>query len=117
MPALIRGLHRGALAGLLVLVFAATVEAAPRVRQVLLLQSFDRGKLTFDYISDSFRLELERRLQEPVNFVQFVVSPAGFAAPPDREILNFLLSAFADRPKPDLVVTIGGPAATFAREH
>jgi signal transduction histidine kinase len=106
-----------ALAAVLVALVARPARAAPSVRQVLLLQSFDRGKLAFDYVSDSFRRELERRPDEPVNFVQFVVSPAGFANPPEREIVDFLVSAFAGRSKPDLIVTIGGPAAAFARRH
>ena len=94
------------LAGLLLALAARSAEATPAVRQVLLLQSFDRGKLAFDYVSDNFRRELERRPDEPVNFVQFVVSPAGFAVPPEDDIVDFLQSAFADRPKPDLIVTI-----------
>jgi hypothetical protein len=66
-----------ALAGLLMLGPASGEEAQPPVRQVLLLQSLDRGNMIVDFIS----------------------------------------SAYADRRKPDLIVSLAGPAAVFARKY
>jgi signal transduction histidine kinase len=48
---------------------------------------------------------------------QFVVTPAGFAETPDSSILEYLRGAFIQQSKPDLVVTVGGPAAAFARRY
>ena len=44
-----------ALAGLLAL-WAASSDAQPAVRQVLVLQSFDRGITVFDYLTGSLRV-------------------------------------------------------------
>ena len=46
-----------------------------------------------------------------------MVAPAGFITPPEEPVVDFLRSAFADRAAPDLIVTVGGPAAAFARKH
>src|SRR5215218_4737342 len=99
----------------LVLLFGSTVEA--EIRRVVLLQSRDRGSLTFDSFVGSFRAELERASSEPVIFTQFVVNPTGFDKIPEQPIVDFLRSAFMGRPGPDLVMTIGGPAAAFTRKY
>ena len=61
MPGAFRKLQCAALAGLLALGAAASSEAAPAVRQVLVLQSFDRGNLTLDYFTGNFRVDLDQR--------------------------------------------------------
>ena len=102
------------------MLFAASIEAAqedPAVRQVLVLQSVERGNLSFDQFTANFRVDLDQRFEAPVSVVQFVVTPAGFTVPPEKAIVDFLRSAFTDRPNPDLVVTVGGSAATFARRY
>ena len=103
-------------AGLLVLA-AASSEAQPAVRQVLLLQSFDRGNMTDDYTTANFRVDLGRRTGQAVNVVEIVVGPTGFVGAPEQTIVDYIRSAFADRPKPDLIVTLAGPAAAFARKY
>ncbi|HET9371198.1 MAG TPA: ATP-binding protein [Vicinamibacterales bacterium] len=91
--------------------------ATAQVRQVLILKSFDRGTITLDSFTDNFRIALSEHSRDTVTFVDFVVNPAGFEESPDGAIVSYLQSAFAGRPRPDLVVTIGGPAAAFARTH
>ena len=105
-----------AVAGLLVLA-AASSEAQPAVQHVLLLQSFDRGNMTDDYLTGNFRVDLGRRIGHPVNVVQIVVGPTGFVGAPEQATVDYIRSAFADRPKPDLIVTLAGPAAAFARKY
>lgn len=100
---------------LLVLWFAASSHA--QVRQVLLLQSLVRGNLTGDTFTGNLRVDMSRRSATPVMFTEVVVAPSGFGEIPEQATVDFLHSAYADRPKPDLVVTIGGPAATFARKY
>jgi signal transduction histidine kinase len=119
MPDSSRRFSRGALTGLLVLLFALSSEAqdARAVRQVLVLQSLDRGSLVFDSFTANFRAALQARAGEPVTVTEFVVAPAGFTEAPEKPIIDFLRSAFAGRPRPDLIVTVGGPAAAFARNH
>src|SRR5262245_25958485 len=112
-----RRLHCGVLAGLLVWLLAASGDAASPVRRVLLLQSLDRGSLVFDRITADFRATLQERASQPVTVTEFVVAPAGFTEAPEKPIVDFLQSAFANQPRPDLIVTVGGPAAAFARKH
>ncbi len=105
-----------ALAGLLAF-GAAPNAAAPAVRQVLLLQSFDRGNLSTDYFTSNFRVDLDRLAGSPVNVVQVVVGPSGPVGAPGQAVVDYIQATFTDRPKPDLIVTVGGPAAVFARQY
>jgi signal transduction histidine kinase len=105
-----------ALAGLLTLGAAPNV-AAPAVRQVLLLQSFDRGNLVTDSFTANFRVDLDRLAGSPVNVVEIVVGPTGFVGAPGQAVVDYIQSTFAGRPKPDLLVTVAGPAAAFARKY
>ena len=45
------------------------------------------------------------------------MGPTGFVGAPEQAVVDFIRSTFADRPKPDLIVTIAGPAAVFARKY
>jgi len=96
---------------------AASSDAQPVVRQVLLLQSFDRGNMIVDSFTGELRVELDQRAETPVNVVQVVVGPTGFVGAPEQAVVDYIESTFADRPKPDLIVTVAGPAAVFARRH
>jgi signal transduction histidine kinase len=95
----------------------ASGEAQPPVRQVLLLQSFDRGNMVLDHFTGNLRVDLDRRAGRPVNVVQVVVGPTGFVGASEQAIVDFIRSAYADRPKPDLIVSVAGPAAVFARKY
>ena len=116
MPGVCRRFHCGALAALLVL-GAASSEAQPAVRQVLVLQSFDRGNLVADSFTSNFRVDLDHRAGTPVNVVQVVVGPTGFVGAPEQGVVDYIRSTFTDQPKPNLILTVGGPAAVFARKH
>ena len=95
----------------------ASSEAQPPVRQVLVLQSFDRGNLVLDHFTGNFRVDLDQRVGTPVNVVQVTVGPTGFVVAPEQAVVEFIRSTFADRPKPDLIVAVAGPAAVFARKY
>jgi signal transduction histidine kinase len=105
-----------ALAGLLMLA-PASGEAQPLVRQVLLLQSFDRGNMILDHFTGNLRVDLDRSAGSPVNVVQVVVGPTGFVGATEQAIVDFIHSAYVDRLKPDLIVSVAGPAAVFARKY
>ena len=116
MPRGCRRFQCAAVAGLLVLA-AASSEAQPAVRQVLLLQSFPRGNMPDDHLTGNFRVDLDQRAGQAVNIVQIVVGPTGFVGAPEQATVDYIRSAFADRAKPDLIVTLAGPAAAFARKY
>ena len=106
-------------ASMLVLLAAARVVGAtePPVRQVLVLQSVDRGNRILDHFTTNLRVEIDQHVSGPINYVQVNVGPTGFIGAPEKSIVEFIRSNFIDRPKPDLVITIAGPAAVFARKY
>ncbi len=106
---------RAALAGWLLLVAASSDAAA--VKQVLVLQSLDRGNMILDHFTANLRVDLDQGEAGPVNAIQVIVGPTGFIGAPQDAIVDLIRSTFADRPKPDLIVAIGGPAAIFARKY
>jgi signal transduction histidine kinase len=109
---------RAALGVLLVVVaLSAQAQPQPPVKQVLMLQSFDRGILVLDFFTGNFRASLDQSFGKPVNIVQVVVAPMGRVGGSERAVLDYIRSIFADRPPPDLIVTVAGPAAAFARRH
>jgi signal transduction histidine kinase len=105
-----------AIAALLV-VSGPSIEAQPPVQQILMLQSFDRGSLPVDHFTGNFRVDLDQGTDRPVNVVQIVVGPTGFVGAPEQEVVDYIRSTYADRPKPELIVSVAGPAAVFARKH
>ena len=109
------GLRGAALAGVLAS-GVASGGPVPVVRQVLVLQSFDRGNLIVDSFTGHFRVELDQRAGTPVNVVQVVVGPIGFVGAPEREVVDYIRALFAGRTKPDLIMTVAGPATVFARK-
>jgi signal transduction histidine kinase len=116
MPSVSSEVSCAVLAGCLVLC-GSSVAAQPRVQQVLVLHGADRGNLTLDSFIGNFRVDLDDRAGRPVNVVQIVVSPTGIAGAPEDATVDYIRSTFADRPKPDLILTTSGPAALFARRH
>jgi signal transduction histidine kinase len=101
----------------LLVLAGASSEAQPSVRHILLLQSVDRGSLTIDAFTGNFRADLERRAGSPVNIDQVNVRSTELVGPPEQAVVDFIQSAFTSRQKPDLVVTLAGPAAIFAHEY
>ena len=45
------------------------------------------------------------------------MGPTGFVGASEQAIVDFIRSAYVDRPKPDLIVSVAGPAAAFARKY
>jgi len=105
------------LLGALLMIGAASSEAEPVLKQVLMLQSFDRGILVVDQFTGEFRVGLDQHAGSAVNVVQVVVGPTGFVGAPEDAVVEYIRSSFAGHPPPDLIVTVAGPAAVFARAH
>ena len=112
-----RAFPRVVLTGLLVLGAAAYGAAQPVQKQVLVLQSVDRGNIVVDHFTTNFHVELDQRAEQPVNFVQVVVGPIGMVGAPERAIVDFIGSTFVEGRKPDLIVAVSGPASIFARKY
>lgn len=99
------------------LLMAALGTSAAEPRRVLLIHSFGREFEPFHTVSESFRSELTRLSPEPVEFVDAALQGVRIDdGTQDGPLLDYVLALFAGH-QPDLVVTVGGPAARFAQRH
>jgi signal transduction histidine kinase len=48
---------------------------------------------------------------------QVVVGQVGFVGAPEQAVVDYIRSIYSDRAPPDLIMSVGGPAANFARKH
>ena len=92
------------------MIAAAASGAQSPVKQILVLQSLDRGNLTLDHFTGEFRVRLDQASGEPVNVVQVVVGQTGFVGAPEQAVVNYIRSIYADGSSPDLIMSVGGPA-------
>ncbi len=101
---------------LLALCFALGAEAADPQR-VLILHSFGRDFAPYDTITSVFRTELARRSAEPVVFAEANLDfSRATNEREERALAEYLRSRFNDA-APNIVVTIGPPAARFYLRH
>ena len=110
------GFRSSLLAGLLV-ISAPSSEAQHPVQHVLVLQSFDRGNLVVDHFTGNFRVELDERAGTPRECRSGRRGSGRVrrrARTSDRRLhpIHLRRSSAAD-----LIVTVAGPAAVFARKY
>ena len=115
----IRWARVGAFGAVVLLLLASgdPARAQSPTRRVLLLQSFERGNVVLDRFTSTLRGLMDERSPQPLTFSEVIVNPAGFREAPEQAIIDYVRSAFAGDQKPDLVITAGGLAAAFARQH
>ena len=102
--------------GLVALFFALSAEAVGPKR-VLILHSFGRDFAPYDAITSVFRTDLARRSADPITFVEANLDIRRTANGKEEQVfLEYLRARFDDAP-PDVVVTIGPPAARFYLRH
>ena len=109
-------LHFMLLAGLLS-INGSSIVAQSETKQVLLLHSVSRGNMTLDQFTGTFRVSLDQQAGKPINVVQVVVGPTGFVRASDEAVVDYIRAMYANGSPPDLIMTVGGPAALFARKH
>ena len=96
---------------------AAAESSAEEAQRVLLLQSFGQHFSPFNSFTGQFRAGLASRSPGPLDIYEVSLETARFADDAkDDPFVNYLTALFAER-RPDLVVTIGSPAARFAQAH
>ena len=90
--------------------------AGAETRHVLVLSSSERPYAPQSGFAEIFIRDLVKSSHEPIEFVEVSVQAARASGEiPDAATAQRIRDAFASR-KLDLVVTIGGPAATFAQQ-
>jgi signal transduction histidine kinase len=100
---------------LLLLVCPLTAVARADTRHVLVLSSGERPFAPQSGFADALVRDLIRLSREPIQFVEVPVQAARASdEEPDASIARRIRSAFATD-SPDLIITVGGPAATFAQ--
>jgi signal transduction histidine kinase len=102
-----------ALLSAMVVLYAPFGATAVKPKQVLLLHSFGREFAPYNVIAAAFRSELAKDSGEPIA-VYDATMDAGQASGSDVQepLLELLRRRFSDSP-PDVVVTMGPPAAAF----
>jgi PAS domain S-box-containing protein len=112
-----RAAWQGCWLGALLAVLAAGGAAAAPPTEVLVLHSFGLEFAPYNTFSESFRTELGKRLDSPVEFHDVGLESARFEGEASEGPLVDYLDALFARQRLDLVVTIGGPAAHFGQKY
>jgi signal transduction histidine kinase len=108
---------RAAFAWAIVALLISFGAEAASPKRVLVLHSFGRDFAPYDTITAVFRTELARRATDPITFVEANLDSGRLTNERERHaFLEYLGAKFADKP-PDVVVTIGPPAARFYLQH
>ena len=104
------------LAGAFLLFFTLGANAADSKR-VLLLHSFGRDFAPFSEMANSFHTALIKRSQEPLDFYEASIFTARFREPEDEDSLVRYLQDLFSGHRLDLIVALGGPAASFVEKY
>lgn len=107
---------RLALAGLFLLAASGAADAAP-TRNVLLLQSSQRGAEPFESIAIGFRAALAAGSPAPVEIHELSLATALYPGGDSEESFVRYLASFDAQRRFDLIVAIGGTATRFAQQH
>jgi signal transduction histidine kinase len=91
--------------------------AASEPKRMLLLQSFGREFAPFNEFSVRFREELVRRWPQPLDIYEASLDTARLGdARGEGQFADYLRALFGGR-RLDLIVSVGGPAASFVQRH
>ena len=99
------------------LFLAAASEAMAAPKRILLLHSFGRDFAPWNEYEKSIRAELDRQSPEPIYFYEASVVTAHFTDENVERPLADYLSALLGNAQPDLIVTVGSPAAGFFQRY
>lgn len=95
----------------------ATATAEGEAKQVLVLHSFGREFKPWSEYARAIRLELERQSPWPLDVQEHALVTARSSDDnPEPAFVEYLNALFTKR-KPDLIVSIGAPAAAFVQRH
>lgn len=102
---------------LLFLLSAATTAAEAEPKQVVILHSFGQDFRPWGQYAKSIRTELTRQASWPLTIDNYSLATARSSDEnPEALFVEFLDALYARRP-PDLIISIGAPAAAFVQRH
>ena len=105
--------------GLLLLAMVPAIAEQPDVKsskRVLILHSFGRDYSPFAEMGNSFRTTLINRAKFALDLYEATVFKARFEQADEKGLLSYLHDTFTTR-KPDVIVTLGFPAAKFMEQN
>jgi signal transduction histidine kinase len=86
-------------------------------KDVLVLHSFGRDFMPWSEYAKAIRLELERQSPWPIDIQDHALVTARSADDnPEAAFVTYLQALYSEHP-PDLIVSIGAPAAAFVQRH
>jgi hypothetical protein len=95
----------------------STVSAAESPKRVMLLHSFGRDFKPWSEYANAIQSELQRLYPSSLNIHEYSLEVATIGnKTPEGPFVEYLGAIFADRP-PDLIISIGAPAAAFVQQH
>jgi signal transduction histidine kinase len=95
----------------------ASGEPRGEPKRVLMLHSFGRDFLPWSAFARTIRTDLEQQSPWPLELQEHNLLSARFNNPgPEAPFVDYLRSLYAGRP-PDIVVSIGAPAARFVQKY
>jgi signal transduction histidine kinase len=105
------------LAAIALLLFAALEPAAAESKKVVLLHSFGQDFKPWNEYARSIRSELQRQSPWQLDITDHSLVSARFEnEDPEVPFIAYLRALFAEQ-QPDLIVSIGAPAAVFVQRH
>src|SRR5437773_8300555 len=105
------------LVGVAILPGPASGEPRGEPKLVLVLHSFGRDFLPWSAFAHAIRTELEQQSPWPLELQEHNLLSARFNNPgPEAPFVDYLRSLYSGRP-PDIVVSIGAPAARFVQKY
>jgi signal transduction histidine kinase len=96
------------------LFFATFSAATAEPKRVLLIDSFGREFVPWNDYAGEIRSQLQEEWEEPLDIYELSLTPALFGQG-NRDFANYLHALFSDR-EPDLILTMGGAAASFVQQ-
>src|SRR4029077_9377145 len=116
---ILRGRRIGSVAAIICVVQSLVCPAALAVepKQVLMLHSFGRDFKPWSEYAKVIRTELNRQSPWPVNIIEHsLLSALHGDENPEGSFVGYLRALFAREP-PDIILSMGAPAASFVQRH
>src|SRR5262245_6801994 len=105
------------LAAIALLLFAVLEPAAAETKRVVLLHSFGQDFKPWSEYAKTIRSELQRQSPWQLDITDHSLVTARFKnEDPEVHFVGYLRALFAEQ-QPDLIVSIGAPAAAFVQRH
>jgi signal transduction histidine kinase len=106
----------GILAGAFLLLLITTINAAAEPKRVLLLHSFGREFAPWNEFARHIRAELAVQWPERIDLYEAELSTARLGDQGETAFADYLEALFSNH-RPDLIVSLGAPAASFFQRH